>query len=332
MSPADEPLQHRVAGSVKRIALALAWLATIGLSALLIGRIVAHDALWPLLVLNQFSVHVYAFAHAVLLVALVTRKWPLAAVVAPAAAWHLALAVPPWLPKSPPPACGASLSIVSANLLMVHPSPDALAEEIFAADADVVLLQELSPVWEAVLEERGLFEAWPEGWRVVREDSFGSAILSRLPLQSADEFWLTGLPQTRATIRWEGRDIELLNVHTLPPRTAEYTVYHREALDLLATDLVARAGRGESFVLAGDLNASPYSRFFSDIAGAADDAWDLAGVGFGFTWPNGLFPLPSSRLDHVVLSRDLTVTSVVVGTGAGSDHRPIRVEIAPRCR
>jgi endonuclease/exonuclease/phosphatase (EEP) superfamily protein YafD len=318
--------------TLRRILHAHAWALALALAALLLARLVAHDAAWPLLVANQFSLHLYAPIWIVLAGAVAVRRWPLAALSLPVALWHLALVVPPWLPRTPPPACGPALSVLSANLLMVHPAPDALAEEIFAADADVVLLQELSPAWEAVLDARGLFEGWPEGWRVAREDSFGSAILSRLPLDTAGEIELTGLPQTRATITWEGRAIELLNVHTLPPRTAEYTGFHREALDALVDWVREYDAQGKAFVLAGDLNSSPYSRFFADIDGAADDAWDLAGQGFGFTWPNGVFPLPSARLDHVIVSRDLTVTSIGVGTGAGSDHRPLRVEVAERCR
>jgi len=316
----------------QRLALALAWPAAVGMACMLAARLVVHDAAFVLVVLNQFSLWLYAAAWPVLALAAWARKPRLAAVVAPVAVWHLWLVVPPLFSRTPPAACGPSLSILSANLLMVNPAPAALAQEIFDADADVVLLQELSPMWEAVLDEQGLFAGWPEGWQVVREDSFGSAIASRLPLDTTGDFELTGLPQTRASLTWEGREIGVLNLHTLPPRTPDYEFLHRAALEDVAADLRARAGRGESFVVGGDLNASPYSRFFVDIADVADDAWDLAGRGFGFTWPNGVFPLPPSRLDHLIVSRDLTVMAIAVGRGEGSDHRPLRVEVAARCR
>ncbi|MDP2316245.1 MAG: endonuclease/exonuclease/phosphatase family protein [Pseudomonadota bacterium] len=327
MPPPPSPLRAHAA----RVLWAHAWLVAVLLAALLLARLVAHDATWPLLVANQFSVWLYAPIWLVGLTAWVWQRRRLAIVATPVMLWHLSL-LAPWLPRTPPPACGPALSVLSANLLMVHPAPAALAEEVFAADVDVVLLQELSPLWEAVLDDRGLFLGWPEGWRVVREDSFGSAILSRLPLDSAEELDVTGLPQTHATITWDGRTIALFNVHTLPPRTSEYAALHREGLDVVAAWVHAHAAAGEAFVLGGDLNAAPYSRFFRDIAGVADDAWDLAGHGFGFTWPNGIFPLPPTRLDHVIVSRDLTVTNVTVGIGDGSDHRPLRVEVAARCK
>ena len=57
-----------------------------------------------------------------------------------------------------------------------------------------------------------------------------------------------------------------------------------------------------------------------------------AAQSLGATWPNGLFPLPPMRLDHVFVSRDLTALDVAVGTGAGSDHRPVVARIARRAR
>lgn len=316
-----------------RILRAHAWFVALVLAAFLLARVVAYDSVWPLLVANNFSLHLYAPIWIVLAVALLgkNRRWPLTLVSLPVALWHLALVVPPWLPKSPPAACGPALSVISANLLGGNGTPEALAEEIFAADADLVLLQELSSEWEAALDGRGLFEGWPEGWRVVREDNFGNAILSRLPLDTTGEMDLVGFPQTRATVTWEGREIQILNVHTLPPRTPSYAVVHREALGVLVAWVHERAARGESFILAGDFNAAPFGRFFTEIDDLTHDAWELAGQGFGFTWPNGKVPLPAARLDHVIVSRDLTVTSIAVGTGAGSDHRPLRVGVARRC-
>ena len=41
----------------------------------------------------------------------------------------------------------------------------------------------------------------------------------------------------------------------------------------------------------------------------ADDAWETSARGFGpgFTWPNGLFPCPPIRIDHIFVSHDLGV-------------------------
>jgi endonuclease/exonuclease/phosphatase (EEP) superfamily protein YafD len=94
-------------------------------------------------------------------------------------------------------------------------------------------------------------------------------------------------------------------------------------------DIVRRMG-SRSFIVAGDFNSTPDSDLATRMRDLADDAWEAAGRGFGFTWPNGLFPYPPIRIDHVFLSRDFGVLAARVGEGAGSDHRPVMADVARR--
>jgi endonuclease/exonuclease/phosphatase (EEP) superfamily protein YafD len=165
---------------------------------------------------------------------------------------------------------------------------------------------------------------------VVAEDSFGCAIASRLPVRDIEVFWLAELPEMRGVLSYEGRDIELLTLHLLPPRSSDYVSYYRKGVDGLL-DIVRRLGT-RPFVLAGDFNATPDSSLAARIRPLADDVWELAGRGLGATWPNGVFPIPPVRLDHVFLSHDLTAVDVGLGVGAGSDHRPLLARIARRPR
>ena len=56
-------------------------------------------------------------------------------------------------------------------------------------------------------------------------------------------------------------------------------------------------------------------------------AHDALGRGLATTWPNGLFPVPPLRLDHVLASADVVPVAVREGIGAGSDHRPVVVDV-----
>jgi len=136
------------------------------------------------------------------------------------------------------------------------------------------------------------------------------------------------LPELRGVLEYEGREVELLSVHLLPPRTAAYVPFFRQGIEGVLA-IVRRLG-SRPFVLAGDFNATPDSAFADRMRPLADDVWDLAGRGLGATWPNGVFPLPPVRLDHVYVSRDLTALDAQVGVGAGSDHRPLVARIARR--
>jgi len=48
------------------------------------------------------------------------------------------------------------------------------------------------------------------------------------------------------------------------------------------------------------------------------------------TFPNGLFPLPPLRLDHALMTEDLGCVDLAHGTGEGSDHRPVVLDLAWR--
>lgn len=208
---------------------------------------------------------------------------------------------------------------------MVNPDPAPLAAEIAAADADIVALQEYSPRWEAALAP--LRARYRYGVQRVQEDSFGTALWSRVPMSDAAIWPIDGLPQSKGTVQIGAGAVTLWNIHVLPPRTWEYAKAHAAELDLLATAMELEP---LPIVVTGDFNATSASAFHGRVIRTLDDAWNLANSGGGATWPNGVFPLPPMRLDHVYLSRDLTITTIRIGTGTNSDHRPLVAELAPR--
>lgn len=311
-----------------RAAWSFCWALTCALLVAIALRFVWHDGVWPLLLLNAFTLYVFVPAYAVAAVAVARRRWALAAVAAIVCFWHLLWVVPPLVPRSPPPAAGETLRLVSANLLMVHPDPDVLAAELEGIDADVMVLQEYSSRWKTTALRRGWFERYPHRASAIRDDSFGCAFFSRIPLEDVEIVTMAGLPQLQATVVVDGQAVDVLGVHTLPPRTSSYVPQHHQGTEAILDWADARVER--PFVVAGDFNSTPYSRFAEAMDRRADDAWDLAGAGYGHTAPNGVFPLPPIRLDHVYVSPSLTVTDAVLGTGTGSDHRPVVVEVGLR--
>jgi len=304
------------------------WAIAAGLALVAIMRFLWHDGLWPLLLANVLTPYLFVAAWPVAMAAAVGRRWRLLAVATALVLLHARWTLIPLLARTPPPATGHSLRVVSANLLTDNRIPSALVDELVRLDADLYFLQELSGRFDQDLERRGFWGRYPFHRRLVREDSFGSAIASRLPLRDLQVFSLTDLPEMRAVLSFEGRDVELLNIHLMPPRNAGYVPIYR-AGTAGVMELV-RGLDGRSFILAGDFNATPDSAFLAGMRTMADDSWELAGRGFGATWPNGQVPLPPIRLDHVFLSPDLTASAIQVGVGAGSDHRPLIATVARR--
>jgi endonuclease/exonuclease/phosphatase (EEP) superfamily protein YafD len=82
-------------------------------------------------------------------------------------------------------------------------------------------------------------------------------------------------------------------------------------------------------LLVGDLNVVPWAPAFRDLArrGGLIDARLGQRLSTG-TWPAGLPALLRVPIDHALASPDLPVTHLEVGPAYGSDHRPLRVEVA----
>ena len=291
-------------------------------------RLIWHDGLWLFLLCNVLTPYLYLPAWLIALCAALARRWRLAASSLVIVVFHCHWVVLPLLPRSTPATTGRTLRVASANLLAVNETPAALAAELERFDADIYFLQELSSDWDAEFERLGFWRRYPFNRRITGEDAFGAAIASRLPVHDLEVFWSAELPQLRGVLRVDDREVDLVGIHLLPPRTQEYTrTYHLGAEALL--DIVRRFGQ-RSFIVAGDFNSTPDSDFATRMRELADDAWETGGRGFGFTWPNGMFQVPPIRLDHIFVSRDLGVLAARIGDGAGSDHRPVVADVARR--
>ncbi|MBN8609760.1 MAG: endonuclease/exonuclease/phosphatase family protein [Deltaproteobacteria bacterium] len=234
----------------------------------------------------------------------------------------------------------ADLRVLSTNLLAPSPTP-ALAREILAIDADVVLVQEASDEWWAVLETEGVLARYPhhvEETHSFREDYMGIAILSRLPItrSAVERLGGTFVPYAWADITTEdGQHVRLYSIHTWPPFAPSLLEMHVDQMAHLR-HLAARDREDDALdaiVIGGDFNASPMSRQYRllrDIG--VTSAHERMGRGFATTWPNLPVlpvPVPPMRLDHVfVAGEHVEVVSVREGIGEGSDHLPVLVELS----
>lgn len=249
--------------------------------------------------------------------------------------WTLTWMAAPRAPTAPV----ARLRVMSTNLLAPRLSRD-LAHEIRDSDADVVLVQEASDEWWALLEEEGVFARYPhriEETHSFHQDYMGIAILSRLPIEDslivplADPY----IPIARIDVEVNGIALRLYSVHTLPPYFPSYLETHLAQfaqLERMAREDID-SGAFHAVLLAGDFNATPTSHSYRVLRAAGFiAAHDSVGRGFAFTWPNGVFWLPPMRLDHLfMLEREANTThvlSVREGIGGRSDHRPLFVDLA----
>ncbi len=189
-------------------------------------------------------------------VGVATRRRDLTAVAGGLALAHLAWALPQLRPPRgvPDDDGGTAVRLLSFNLLFINLDMGAVATELRKADADVLLLQEMSRANLELLEKEELLDAYPHRLVDARPDALGSAIYSRLPLADADIWRASGFPMARATVIVNDRRLRVYDVHTRAPfGPGAYEHWIRQLQGLGD----AAASERHPVVLAGDYNVMP---------------------------------------------------------------------------
>ena len=186
---------------------------------------------------------------------------------------------------------------------------------------DVVGLTEVTPAWAAGISA-GLAAY---RYRIVEPqlNGYGIALYSRIPLDYARLVYPAGTwpPVIQATVRVDGRAIELFVLHAPSAARPRSTERHRGFMRNLGT--LARAA-GPSALLCGDFNAAPWTEAHRKLRDRGrlerDDPWRP----FEWTYPvwNTLFRVP---IDQCLAGSAVSVSSRT-GPAIGSDHFPLLVE------
>ena len=277
--------------------------------------VIAGHALLPWVLLAAWPMAVAAVLH---------RRWAIAICAACVAVAHVGWSAP-LVDTADDATASPNLRILTMNLLATNRRISDVATEIMAVDADVLLLQELTPRNHAALAAAGALDGYRHAVAHPRLNSTGSAIYSRLVLEEGHVWSVGDTPMTRAVLVVAGRRVRLFNVHTTSPLTRAWS-WNRE-LRALAAEVNVEDG---PVLLAGDFNAT------RDHAGMRRllrtnlvDAHDETGRAGAATWPAGRRLTPALiRLDHVLVGDGIVPVRVRELAAHGSDHRPVVADLA----
>lgn len=283
---------------------------------------------WRLDLASHFRPH-YALAAALALLACAAlRRRRAAALAAALLLLELAQLAPYWF-ASPGQAGAPAVRLAHFNVLTENPRKAEVTAWLADAGADLVLVEEVDPAWAAALAGvpgHALALAAP------RADNFGLALLVRqdasdMVVQTWLEELVPGIPAVAAELAVDGRRLAVLGVHTLPPVSAAYAA-RRDAQLAAAADWARRQREaGRLPVILGDLNATPWSAPLRRLVADADLVDSQRGFGLQASWPAG--PLwPQLALDHCLHDPALVTTARALGPALGSDHLPLRVDLA----
>lgn len=222
---------------------------------------------------------------------------------------------------------GATVRLLVANVLDTNRDHAAFLRLVARVRPDVVFAVEVNRAWLAALAP--LAERFPHRVYEPRENGYGLALWSRLPLQEARVEHLVDatVPSVHATIVLpSGQRVAFHGLHPRPPVPEESTDTTDRDAELVVVGRAARADRWPTIV-AGDLNDVAWShttRLFLRLSGLLDPR---RGRGFYHTF-DARKRLVRFPVDHVFASSSFTLVELARLPAGGSDHFPVLVELA----
>ena len=271
----------------------------------------------------------------VVIVSAVRGTWGLAAIGAVVALGALLVMWPKLRRKRRPrqESVDASLSVVLANLYIDNEEPDEAIGQLFDQAPDVLVMTELTVELLDQFDRLGGAERYPN--RIHPDPIQGEyavGIFTALPFDRATVTQQGPLEVVEATVDVPGfARLRVIAVHPEAPVGAEPFRKWRHQLRELEGVLAEATG---ATIVIGDMNSGtlhpPYERLFRT---RFRDAHDLLGTALRPSWGVApwfprWFPTLLARLDHLLVSDEVTVVSLEDLDAVGSDHRPFRAELA----
>ena len=215
-----------------------------------------------------------------------------------------------------------------------------VAKVIAVMRPDIVALQELDMFRartdmvdqaHAIAEQLGMRFHFHPAFRV-EEESYGDAILTACPLRVIKAGALPGSNAVRGLeprgalwvkVDVDGVELDVINTHLgLVPHEQR-----AQASALVSDQWMGHADCTDPAILLGDFNATSRHGAYKRVAERLRDAQKVVRRTSLKTFPSRL---PMIRIDHVFVSRSVTVTGVHTGRGAlvklASDHVPLAVD------
>lgn len=211
--------------------------------------------------------------------------------------------------------------LLQMNLRFDNPQPEAVLSTIGEVRPDVITLNEISDMWR---EKLALLEAAYPYRIICPQPSYigGVGILSRRPFAGEPRCEDRGAMAV-AQVDFGGETIDVATLHLGWPWPFEqpWQLPHVEP---------TLAQLGDTAIIAGDLNAVPWSQTARRIS-QATGARILRGIGptwLDYALPDALRPLIGLPIDNVLVKGGVIPLSVHTLDEAGSDHLPVLLEFS----
>jgi len=300
----------------------LLWLGTLACVCTASGFLGAIG--WPFEITSHFRVQYAACLLALAAYFFLRKRFKTVAIFVVFATANLIVIAPYfWGPGAVEAPGGYKLRVMLLNVRTENERHDLVIDCVNKFRPDLLVLEEVNERWLNELSR--LREDFPQVMEQPREDNFGIALFSRLPLSGSKILYLGGaeVPSVTAQIDVGVRRVTVLGTHPLPPGSPETFRLRNEQLDGLAKFVLCQTN---PVLVLGDLNATPWSYYFQRLVRETRLTDSAKGRGIHATWPAAMFPL-RIPIDHCLVSQEFRVVKRVTGYSVGSDHLPVVVDL-----
>jgi len=221
------------------------------------------------------------------------------------------------------------LTVMTSNLRFGLGDPNTVVRSAAARKADVLVLEEVTPVELVALDRAGLAELLPHRVGQPANTAAGTMVFSRYRLR--DPRALALVNGGVAVDVQAPQPFRLLAVHTSQPVNAASS-WHDDLREV-RRQAAAAVGAGPTLVV-GDFNATrDHPAFRSILDLGLHDAAEQADSGWQPTWPTGArawYLWPVITIDHVLVSPEFTGVRTTTLDVQGTDHRALVADLDRR--
>ncbi len=208
------------------------------------------------------------------------------------------------------------------NVLTQNKQYNKVINDIIKNSPDILVLIEIDEIWSSKLDS--IKNKYPYKYEVHREDNFGMALYSNIPIIKVRRLNAgnLGLPVISVLCHKKGLTFEVIAVHTTPPINQEYFKNTRQMIENISAYIESTQLQT---IVAGDLNTSFFSYNYKNLLKTAK-LKDSGGI-LKPTWA-AFSPLPFRiSLDHIFVTKAFKVKNFKRGKKVGSDHFPVYADL-----
>jgi endonuclease/exonuclease/phosphatase (EEP) superfamily protein YafD len=214
--------------------------------------------------------------------------------------------------------------IFFANVRATNQNYDPLWQEIESAQPDIVILAECTRYSNQTFRQAPAMAEYVHTNGRRRSQIGEVKIYSKLPIKAESQNWYAERVVQKIDVEVGGQSLRVIGLHAPRPQLPDYDYFGY--WERMAPLLTAEPG---PVVIIGDFNATQHSLVYKQFEESGlRSAHEDRGRGYAATWPNGQWLLPPIRIDQAFLSPDVQCLNIAEGQGAGSDHKPLILDIA----